>query len=384
MKITNIEIFQLVSDIEPFGWSQGWTDKRFASIVKISTDEGITGWGEGGGTVSAAVIKDYFASVLMGQDPLNINRLWYRMWASLYNENSAGGFGGDAMAAVDIALWDIAGKASGKSLSEMLGGSLREKVAVYATGLYYRKDEFPRKLLDEARSYAEAGFKGMKTKIGGLSMKEDLKRIKAIREEIGNDIYLMVDANKAYNAATAIKMGNLLADLDISWFEEPVYSNDIEAYLLVKNGQPIPVAGGEILRNRFETRDFIARRALDIIQPDVNLASGITEFKNIAMMANTFGIKVNPHLWGPPIMTSATLSLASIIPPVSNSKRLQPYEQEPVVEFDLTPHPIRTELCTLVFKQKDGFVDVPEGPGLGVEVNEKALKKFCIREVSVK
>ena len=383
MKITRIDTFQLAGAIEPFGWSQGWTDKRYASIIKITTDEGIIGWGEGGGSVSATVIRDYFAPVLIGKNPLNINKCWHAMFATLYNENNAAGFGAEAISAVDIALWDIAGKVEGKSISELLGGSLRDKVAVYATGLYYRKDEFPNKLLDEAESYVKAGFKGMKTKIGGLSIKDDVIRVEAIRKVIGNDIYLMVDANKAYNAATAITIGRKLAHLDIHWFEEPVYQNDIKAYQQVKNNQPIPVAGGEVLRNRFETRDLIAHRAVDILQPDISLCSGITEYRNIALMANTFGIQINPHLWGTPIMTSATLSLTSTLPPCPYSGISRPYEQEPVVEFDLSPHPIRRELCSKVFEQKDGYVNVPEGPGLGIEVNEKVLNKYCVQHLTI-
>jgi D-galactarolactone cycloisomerase len=383
MKITKIESYILESAIsESFGWSQDWTDKRFATITRISTDEGIIGWGEGSCLAGTTVIRDLFAPLLIGEDPRNINRHWNRMFASLYNADLAGGFGGDAISCVDIALWDIAGKAAGKSISELLGGALREKVAVYATGLYYRKDEMSGKLADEAASYVQAGFRGMKTKIGGLSMKEDVARVAMIRETIGDDIFLMVDANKAYNSATACTMGRELVDLDIHWFEEPVYTNDVDAYLRVRDGQPIPVAGGEVIRNRFEARDFIAKRAVDILQPDVNLAGGITEFRNTAMMAHTFGIRVNPHLWGTPLMTSATISIAATLPPCPFAFAPRPYEREPVVEFDRTPHPIRDELCNQVFVQKNGYIDLPTGPGLGVEVNEEVLNKYCVGQIS--
>ena len=321
--------------------------------------------------------------MLIGGDPLNINKIWQRMFKSLHNGNVAGGFGGDAISSIDIALWDIAGKASGKSISELLGGSVREKVAVYATGLYYKENEFPHKLIKEAESYAKAGFKGMKTKIGALNVKDDVKRVKAIRDAIGDDFYLMVDANKVYAAPTAIEIGNRLAELDIHWFEEPVLANDVESYLEVKKGQPIPVAGGEVLRNRFEVRDIVSRKALDILQPDVSLAGGISEMKNIATIANAFGIQVNPHLWGSPIMVSATLSVASTLPPCPYVLTERPYEQEPVVEFDQTENPIRTELGSFVFEQEDGYVDVPGGPGLGVEVNRSTLEKYCVHHVSV-
>lgn len=384
MKIENIETFLIESPIdEPFGWGMGWTDRRQALISKVTTDDGIIGWGEGGGGPSASVIHDCFSNFLIGQDPRNINKHWHSMFQSLHNAFATGGFGGDAISNIDIALWDIAGKASGKSISEMLGGALRGKVAVYATGLYYRKDEFPTKLIDEALSYVEAGYQGMKTKVGGLSVAEDVRRVSAIRQAIGEEPYLMIDANKAYNAYTAIDLGNRLADQNIHWFEEPVMATDVEAYLQVKAGQPIPVAGGEVFRNRFENRDLLINRALDIIQPDVMLGGGITEFRNTATMANAMGIKVNPHVWGSPIMISASISLASTLPPCPYSVNPRPYEQEPVMEFDQTPNPIRNELASIVFEQEGGYVDVPQGPGLGVEIDESVLNSFCIRHTSV-
>jgi D-galactarolactone cycloisomerase len=299
------------------------------------------------------------------------------MFQALHNANAAGGFGGDAISTIDIALWDIAGKAAGKSIAELLGGRLRDKVAVYATGLYYRKDEFPTKLLDEASAYVEAGFKGMKTKVGGLSLREDVARVGALRGAIGDDIYLMVDANKAYDVSTAIEMGRHLADLDIHWFEEPLMAHDTNGYLEVKHGQPIRVAGGEIFRNRFEFHDIITRNAVDIVQPDISLAGGITEFRNIASLANTCGVQVNPHVWGSSVMISATLNLVSTFAPNPYAHTVYPYEQEPVMEFDQTPNPIRDDLCSICFKQEDGFVVTPEGPGLGVEIDESVLNKFC-------
>lgn len=137
-------------------------------LTKLTTDEGLVGWGEGGNFLAAAVIRDIFRPLLIGQDPRNINVLWHSMFKALHNHYATGGFGGDAISAIDIALWDIASKASGMSVAELLGGKVRDKVPVYATGLCYRKDEFPNKLIDEACSFVEAGFKGMKTK-GRLS-----------------------------------------------------------------------------------------------------------------------------------------------------------------------------------------------------------------------
>ena len=378
MRITNIEGFNLSSPLErPFGWSNGWISARVVGLLKIETDEGITGWGEGYVGARGDFVKQLFGDLLIGADPLNRNALWQGMFDRVYNGNNAGGFGGSAISAVDIALWDIAGKAAGQSVSDLLGGRIRDKVAVYATGLYYTEGEFPTRLLEEATMYVELGFKGMKTKIGGLPIAEDVRRVAAIRGAIGDDIRLMVDANQAYPASTAIRIGNQLADLDITWFEEPVNAKDVDAYLQVQAAVPMPVAGGENLRTRYEFKDFFARRAYDIVQPDVVNAGGITEMRNIAMTANSYGILVNPHVWGSPVMIAASLHLASTIPPCPPAYEPRPYEQEPVMEFDRTPSGIREGITAEPFDQQDGFITVPTAPGLGVEIDEDAVRRLA-------
>ena len=378
MRITNIEGFNLSAPLErPFGWSNGWISSRRVDALKIETDEGVTGWGEGYVGAGGGFVREHFGDLLIGADPLNRNGLWRRMFDRVYNGNNAGGFGGSAVSAVDIALWDIAGKAAGQSVSDLLGGRVRDKVAVYATGLYYTKGEFPTRLLDEAARYVELGFKGMKTKVGGLPIQEDVWRVGALRRAVGDDIRLMVDANQAYNAAAAIRIAQRLEEFDITWFEEPVNAKDVDGYLQVKAAAPMPVAGGENLRTRYEFKDFFARRAYDIAQPDVVNAGGISEMRNIAAAANAFGIQVNPHVWGSPIMIAASLHIAATLPPCPPAYAPRPYEQEPVMEFDRTPSAIREGIAAEPFDQQDGFVAVPTGPGLGVDIDESAVRRLA-------
>jgi D-galactarolactone cycloisomerase len=379
VQISAIEIYLLEYPLErPFGWSQGWTDKRQVGLVKVSTDAGIVGWGEGVSEPAAAVIGDLFAPLLLGRDPLARNGLWQAMFHALYNANQAGGFGGSAISAVDIALWDIAGKATGLPVYELLGGRVRDRVAVYATGLYYTEGELPDRLLAEARGYVDAGFQAMKTKVGGLSLAEDVRRVRAIRQAIGPEIGLAVDANQAYNAATAIRLGRALTDLDLLWFEEPVNAKDVSAYLQVKAALPMPLAGGEALRTRYEFADFLRSGAFDIAQPDVIHVGGISELRNVALTANTFGIQVCPHVWGSPVMIAATLQVAATLPPCPPAGTPLPFQQEPVMEFDRTPSTIRETLCREPFRQVDGFVAVPSGPGLGIEIDEAALETLTV------
>ena len=380
MRITSIESFLLEAPIDiPFGWSQGWIDRRHTGLVKITTDDGLVGWGEGLSGPTATILHDGFARLLLGADPMQRTGLWERMYHNLYNAGLAGGYGGSAISAVDIALWDIAGKAAGLPVNELLGGRVRDKIAVYATGLYYTEGEFPDRLLDEARMYVELGFGGMKTKVGGLSVREDVERVAAIREAIGPDIFLMVDANQSYNATTAIRIGREMDNLEVFWFEEPVGAKDGEGYLQVKNALPMAIAGGENLRTRFEAKEYIGRRAVDIIQPDVVIVGGVTELHRVAQIANSFGILCNPHVWGSPVMIAASLHVASTIPPCPPARNPLPYQQEPVMEFDRTPSPIREGIAT-PFEQIGGFLDVPNGPGLGVEIDELAVERLCVAQ----
>ena len=374
MKIAAIETFDLACPLErPFGWSQGWLDQRSTTLVKVTTDDGLVGWGEG---AAASLIDGLLAPLLIGQDPMDRAGLWERMFHALYNGNNAVGLAGSALSALDIALWDLAGKATGLPVCALLGGKVRDKVAVYATGLYYTEGEFPDRLLDEARGYVAAGFKGMKTKVGGLAIAEDVARVRALRDAIGPDIHLMVDANEAYNATTAIRIGQQLADLDLVWFEEPVNAQDLDAYLEVKAALPMAIAGGENLRTRYEFKPYLTRRAYDIVQPDIMHCGGITEMQRICAMANACGIQVNPHVWGSPVMIAATLHLAATLPPCPPARNAQPYMQEPVMEFDRTPSAIRQELCAVPFDQEDSFVRVPTGPGLGIEVDEGVVERL--------
>jgi len=377
MEIKNLETFQLSAPLEiPFGWSQDTISSRSVGLVKITTDDGIVGWGEGCGGPSAAVVEDILAPLIIGENPINRLKLWQKMFHSLYNANLAVGYGGSAISAIDTALWDITGKILGLPIYDLLGGQIRSSVPVYATGLYYTEGEMPTRLLAEARGYVESGFIGMKTKIGGLKIEDDVKRVKAIRDEIGPDIKLMVDANQAYNVSSAIRIGQKLAHLDLVWFEEPVNAQDIDGYLSVKSSLPMAIAGGENLRTRYEFQQFLSRRAYDIVQPDIINVGGISEMRNVAMTANTMGIQVNPHVWGSPIMIAASLHVASTLPPCPPSGNPEPFVQETVMEYDRTPSAIRDDVSPETFKLTNGRLQVPTGPGLGITVDEEAVRSL--------
>ncbi len=373
MKIERIEIYPLEATLdEPFGWSQRWTSTRQTTAVKIVADDGTYGWGESGSPMAMEALSNH----LIGEDPTRTEYLWQKLFRVIYQSHGYGGPGMDAISAFDMALWDIAGKAAGKPVSEMLGGGSRDRIPVYATGLYYLKDDFPDKLTAEAVGYAEAGFTGMKLKVGGKTVKEDIERVRHLRDVLGPDIHLMMDANEGYDVKTAIYVGQALADADLSWFEEPVGSLDDAGNQEVRRNVPMPISGGESLSTRYEFARRLADRTFDIIQPDIVHGGGVSEMVKTAGMANAFGIQFNPHFWGTGISLAATLHVCATLPSNPHSVAPQPYVNESVMEFDRTPHPIRENLTDPIFDQTDSHITVPTAPGLGVDVIPSELKRF--------
>jgi D-galactarolactone cycloisomerase len=326
---------------------------------------------------------DSLKPILVGEDPFNIEKIDQKIGHTMLSGLNRG-VPVRALSGIDMALWDIVGKALNQPVFRLWGGAVRTQVPVYATGLYYYdvQDQCAAKVAEASR-YVDQGFKAMKMKIGGLPLKEDLKNIEAVRQAIGPEILLMVDANQGYNAYSAIKLGREMAALDILWFEEPVPYDDVQSYSEVKaalNPLGIAIAGGECLYTKFAFRDFVARRAFDIAQPDVCNCGGPSEIRRIASLCHTFGIHTFPHVWGGPFAQAASLHLMASLPANPPNREPVPGFQGPIMEFDRTSHPIREELgLGSAFDQHDGMMDIPQGPGWGVEVNPEALRRFLVK-----
>ena len=230
MKITNIKTYQIEGKLkEPFWWGNGGNDKRSASIVKIETDEGLSGWGEGWGGINA--FKDILKDAVVGKDPFEREKIWSGMFNELNNPIIYPGLGGSAMSAIDIALWDLTGKKLGVPVSVLLGGKVKDKVHVYATGLYYTKKDFNEEVserIKEANLYQEKGFNAMKIKIGALDLEKDLERILKVKESLDEKTKLFVDANQAYDLRTAKYVSDKLYEMGIFFFEEPIMGLDVQ------------------------------------------------------------------------------------------------------------------------------------------------------------
>ena len=379
MKITGVRAHCLASALEtPFAFSQGWVKARGACLVEVQTDAGLTGWGEAlcqglqPPQIAAAAIESALKPLLMGADPLQIEPLWQRMYLHTRDYGMKGAMIA-AISGVDIALWDLAGKSLGQPVWRLLGGAFRERVQVYATGFYRigGQGEAPR-LAEEAVQRAAEGFRFLKIKLG-FGVADDLEVMRAVGRAIeGRGLRLMIDTNHAYGVADAVRLGRALAPYDLRWYEEPVAAEDLAGYQEVRAKLDVPVAGGENEFAAWGFRSLLEARAVDIAQPDVCAAGGFTACRHISALALAHGVQVNPHVWGSSVGQAASLHLICALPVANPSL----FADEPVFEYDCSSHPFREALVDRPLRHRDGWLALPEGPGLGIEVDRKALERF--------
>jgi D-galactarolactone cycloisomerase len=373
MKITAVRTHLLEHRLEvPFESASMRFDRRAHVLVEVECSDGTVGWGEclGPARPNAAVVAAY-AGWLIGQNPLETERHWATLYNALRDQGQRG-LTVTALSGIDMALGDIKGKVLGQPVSVLLGGRWRESVRAYATGSF-KRDGVDR-VSDNAQEMAQRrseGFHACKIKIG-FGLAEDLAVIRAVREAIGSDMRLMIDANHGYTVTEAIRLGRAAADYDIDWFEEPVVPEQLSAYAQVRAGQPIPVAGGETWHTRWGHWQAIQAGAVDILQPDIAGCGGLSEAVKIASLATLHGVRIVPHVWGTGVHIAAALQfMAAMVP---DPVRVNPIA--PIMEFDRTHNPFRQAVLTRPIEAVDGVVAIPDGPGLGIEVNRDALAEF--------
>ena len=269
----------------------------------------------------------------------------------------------------------IIGKACGKPIHKLIGGAQRTEVTSYATGLYFiDMDRLIEEAVEEAREYVEQGFVAIKMKIGLGDPKLDIRRVAAVREAIGDKTRLMVDANHCFTVPQAIRIGRELEKLDVEWFEEPISPEDIDGYVEVTRALDMAVAGGENEFTRWGFRDLVVRKAMDIVQPDVCAAGGISECRKIAALASAHGVECVPHAWGSVIGLAATLQFLAALPDQPPSFRPMP----PLLEFEQCENPFRDHLSVEPIVQHRGKVQIPTGPGLGIEIDRSILDRYRV------
>ena len=381
MKITDVRAHVLRSALEqPFAFSQGWVSSRSATLVEVHTDEGVTGWGEAlcqglqPPEIAAAAINKVLKDLVTGADPLEPEVLWHRMYHQTRDYGQKGAVVG-AISAIDIALWDIAGKVRREPIAKLLGGMFRTRVQAYATGFYRIKGRGEAaRLAQEAESHAANGFRALKIKLG-FGIDDDLGVMRSIKE-VAQKQEVMIDVNHAYGVADAIRLGRSLEEMGwrLRWYEEPVVQEDLDGYAEVRRALATPIAGGENEYTLFGFRELLSRRAVDIAQPDICIAGGFTGCRHIVALAHAHGVQVNPHVWGSAVGQAASLQLIAATPIANHSL----FPKDILLEFDTSSHPFREHLTDSPLRQREGWVEIPQKPGLGIEVSKDVLKKYSV------
>lgn len=336
-------------------------------FVKLTAGTGLTGWGEALAPVlpgvAGKIIGELFAPVLLGANPLDIRVLWNRLYGLMRDRGYYSGFMVDAIAAVDCALWDLTGKALGLPVCQLLGGACREEIPAYISGLPV---EGLQEKVDLALRWKDQGFRAIKLHIG-YGMEEDLRIMTALRKALGPDFRLMMDAHWNYTAAQAVKLARKLEALEVEFLECPLNPEDLNGYAELAAAVDIPVALGESDRTHWQFKEMFDKQSCDIAQPDIGRC-GITEMMRIADLAELYGRPVAPHLSvGQAGCIAATLHCDAAM-----------YNFYGMQEYQPSVAPVANEFLTRPIVCENGYLRLPEGPGLGIEFDEDKIRYHSV------
>ena len=329
-------------------------------IVRIETDAGITGVGLGTtGGVAGATIERLKPS-LIGEDPIDVERLWHKMWVPKLVGRR--GLTTRAISSIDIALWDLRARAAGMPLYKMLGG-YRDRMPTYIAGGYYQEGKGLKELAQEMVGYVEMGARAVKMKVGAVPIPEDVARVKAVRQAIGPEIKLLLDANCAYRYYQAIQFAKRVEEYDPFWFEEPIAPDDYAGHQKLAAQTTIPIATGENEYTRYGFRDLIATQAVPILNADAKVLGGVTEFMKVAALAQAYDLDVAPH--------GAQEVHIHLVAAIANGLLLEFYPtQFERMRERIYRHPLQLN--------DDGTVSPPDLPGFGVELDYAALEPYRV------
>jgi L-alanine-DL-glutamate epimerase-like enolase superfamily enzyme len=368
MKITDVGMdFYLWPHPKPIRNGKYTYINNGINVVRIGTDEGLTGLGIGTlgtGSTPAGVqtlmgFFDEFRPALIGEDPLDIEKIWANMWVPKLIGRR--GLSTRVISVIDLALWDLKGKMCGLPLYKLMGG-FTNKVPAYIAGGYYTEGKTLKDLAKEMEENVSMGARAVKMKIGGVSINEDVERVRAVREAVGNDIKVMVDANNAYKYYEAIEIARKMEKYDIFWFEEPVMPDDYRGHAMVAAATTIPVATGENEYTRYGFRDLIEQKAVTILNADAQLMGGVSEWMKVAAMASAYDLPMAPH--------GNQDVHVHLVCAISNGLMVE-YARD-------TLNPMYYKMFKEPLTLKDGFLQPPDRPGFGIEINEKELKKYKV------
>lgn len=374
MEVTEIETIPIAHTLpegKGLGDARGFGHDRSTTLVRLETDTGLSGWGEafGPGSIISATVDELFAEDIVGMDPFEVESLVEESYTDPYH------FGGDvfvqsAVSAIDVACWDIIGKEVGRPVHKLLGGTNRETLVPYASTMYFTETERP--IEEPIREAADEGFTAVKIKIGS-GVDEDVERVRTARNVLGDDADVMVDMNGNYRPHQAIESARAIAEYDVTWIEEPVPPENRSGYREIREKIDTPVAAGEAHYGRFAFKELIDDRTVDIVQPNLGRCGGLSEARLIADMATTENVAVRPHIWNSAVGMAAAVQFAASISDYPHTRNVP----EPMmVEFDRSTNPLRSDLLETAFDPAGGTIDVPQGPGLGISLDEAVLDEY--------
>ena len=368
LKIQRVVTKHLVFELDDCFWNsqQRWAKKNIV-LVFLETDSGLVGIGEGwtgGGSPEALIrtIEDDLAPRLIGKDPRYHIRIFADVWKTT-SLSARRGIVSAAISAVDMALWDLIGKAFQTPVYQLLG-VFSKKVPCYASAGLYGRGKDQNALADEMRGYLNLGFSNVKMKVGGVSLEQDLERVKAVREAIGDSSRLMVDANYTLNVPQSLKMAKAFEPHDIYWLEAPVSPDDLSGQAKVNAQSPIPICGNETETGVDRFRELITHRAVEFVQFDIAACGGLSEGRRIADLAAAFHLPCTLHASSTGILLAATLHLAASLSNLDS------------VEFHMFHQWLFNHCPDNSFNVEiGGWVRPPEGPGFGLDITLEQFDK---------
>lgn len=395
MKITSIDIIDVANEF------QSAVNKWRPIVVRINTDEGISGYGEVGlaygvgASAGFGMAKD-LARIVVGMDPLKNEAIWDKMQKKTFWGQGGGTVVSAGMSGIDIALWDIKGKALKVPIYQLLGGKTRNKIRTYASQLQFGwgvgKDKSmliePKQYADIALAAVAEGYDAIKVDPIGMDEKgnwnqKDLtgvlsaktlslayNRLKAMREAVGCDVDIIVEMHSFTDTTAAIQFGRIIEDLGVFYYEEPVMPLNPKQMKKIADNVRIPIAAGERIYTRWGYRPFFEDGSLDVIQPDIGLCAGLTETKKVCDMAHVYDVTVQIHVCGGPIATAAALHIEAAIP------NFIIHELHRYALLDAN-----TKTCKYNYMPKNGMYEVPELPGLGQELTEETIRASVVETV---
>ena len=364
MKITDVEAILISIPLRiPTSMSNKTVTAREYVVTRVRTDEGITGSAYTlGGAVVLTAVNETLKPLVMGQDPFDTERLWDKMYRTTLTVGRKGAVI-RALSTIDIALWDIKGRALEKPLYKLLG-AYTDKVPVYSSGGYYRQGESFQEMADEMARIVERGFGSIKIKVGALSFPEEVERIKTLRRTVGDAVEILVDANCAWNDVIyARKIMRAFEQYGIGWFEEPVLPDNFRGSAELAAAFETPIATGEQECTRWGFRDLIEHKAADILQPDAAVLGGVSEWMKVAALASAYDLPVASHYFH-----DIHVHLMASVPNALIAEYF-PLDLDIMVFDAVVKEPLKPE---------NGYLQVPQRPGLGMDLDEEKLKRYRI------